>query len=371
MAITQLPDHRLGLLPIAGCDEPNRDLELVLVHGLGGDAFTTWMADRDRIETFWPNWLAADRPRLGIWTLGYAADASGWRAESMALADRGTQVLDLLENAGLGDRPLVFVTHSLGGIVAKQLLRHAVGFGVPRWRRISDQTRGIAFIATPHSGANLASFAQFASAVFRTNEQVRELASHDARLRELHHWFRGFYAEHDLHCRTWCERREIRPEIPWLGVKLPKGIVVVDATSAEPSLPGEVAVPLDEDHLSICKPASPEAQLYKSLLRWVDDCIQLPAAPRRPAPAPVVTDRPHPQSEPLSTPTPGAPPPIPAGPSAPPTDGSRSPAAAIWRERLDYLREQEAICSDPAQRFTLNKQIDECRAKIRDLGGEP
>ncbi|EXJ14094.1 hypothetical protein D779_2979 [Imhoffiella purpurea] len=47
----------------------------------------------------------------------------------------------------------------------------------------------------------------------------------------------------------------------------------VDATSAEPGLPNEVAVPLDEDHISICKPSSREAQLYKSLLRWLDECV--------------------------------------------------------------------------------------------------
>jgi len=203
MTITRLPEKRLGLLPIAGCDDPERVLDLVLVHGLGGDAFTTWMADREPLETFWPNWLAADRPRLGLWTLGYAAEASGWNAESMPLADRGTQLLDLFDNAGLGERTLVFCTHSLGGIIAKQLLRHAEGFGVPRWRRIAENTRGIAFIATPHTGANLANFAEFASVVFRTNEQVKELASNDARLRELHNWFRGFYSKHGLICRTW------------------------------------------------------------------------------------------------------------------------------------------------------------------------
>jgi hypothetical protein len=40
---------------------------------------------------------------------------------------------------------------------------------------------------------------------------------------------------------------------------------------------------------------------------------------------------------------------------------------AIWKEKLDYLRAQEAICSDPAQRFTLKKQIEEAEAKLREL----
>jgi hypothetical protein len=44
-------------------------------------------------------------------------------------------------------------------------------------------------------------------------------------------------------------------------------------------------------------------------------------------------------------------------------------AAAIWREKLDFLQEQEAIVADPAQRFALRKQIEEARAKVAELGG--
>ena len=53
---------------------------------------------------------------------------------------------------------------------------------------------------------------------------------------------------------------------------------MVDATSAEPNLPGEVAVPLDEDHLSICKPAARGTQLYQSMLRWLEECEAAAAA---------------------------------------------------------------------------------------------
>ncbi|MCP4043212.1 MAG: toll/interleukin-1 receptor domain-containing protein [Gammaproteobacteria bacterium] len=47
--------------------------------------------------------------------------------------------------------------------------------------------------------------------------------------------------------------------------------------------------------------------------------------------------------------------------------GPPPPAANLWAEKLDYLRRQEAICSDPAQRFTLNKQIEEAETKLRAL----
>lgn len=43
------------------------------------------------------------------------------------------------------------------------------------------------------------------------------------------------------------------------------------------------------------------------------------------------------------------------------------PALAIWQEKLDFLRQQQAICSDPAQKFTLKKQIEEATAKVKEL----
>ena len=47
----------------------------------------------------------------------------------------------------------------------------------------------------------------------------------------------------------------------------------------------------------------------------------------------------------------------------------RSGALVIWREKLDYLQQQEAITADAAQKFALKKQIEEAQQKIRELGG--
>jgi len=63
--------------------------------------------------------------------------------------------------------------------------------------------------------------------------------------------------------------------------------------------------------------------------------------------------------------------PAPAGsaPHAPGTIQSESGPLATWKEKLEYLQEQEAITADPAQKFALKKQIQEAHQKIRDLGG--
>jgi SLOG cluster4 family len=55
----------------------------------------------------------------------------------------------------------------------------------------------------------------------------------------------------------------------------------------------------------------------------------------------------------------------PAAPRRPTT----SAALQLWREKLDYLLNQEAISSGPAQKFELQKLIKEAREKIGELGG--
>jgi pimeloyl-ACP methyl ester carboxylesterase len=258
-----------GLSALANCDSSTRVCDVVFVHGLGGGSHSTWTGDG--AQTFWPSWIGADFPNAGVWTLGYHADVSAWTNESMPLADRGTAILETLANEGIGERPVIFITHSMGGILTKQILRHATSFGVKRWESIARRTRGIAFLATPHAGADLAGFAELARLVLRTNEQVAELRAHHPRLRELHAWFLKYQGDQKLVCRTFCETRELRPAV--LGLTLPKGFLVVDQTSAEPHVPGEVAIPLDEDHVSISKPNDRNAAIYKSLRRFVTEVL--------------------------------------------------------------------------------------------------
>jgi hypothetical protein len=51
-------------------------------------------------------------------------------------------------------------------------------------------------------------------------------------------------------------------------------------------------------------------------------------------------------------------------------DGSpQSRALALWTEKLAFLEEQEALAVDPAQKFSLKKQIEEAREKVREQGG--
>jgi hypothetical protein len=66
-----------------------------------------------------------------------------------------------------------------------------------------------------------------------------------------------------------------------------------------------------------------------------------------------------------TSPSPAAEPPPPV--SFPGGEPPGRKALAVWREKLEFLLAQEAVVSDPNQKFALHKQIAEAREKIREL----
>jgi len=180
-----------GLIKISGCDNANRVGDVIFVHGLGGDALETWLpvAQDNRVFRFpwkqqessekldkldsWLSWLGQERPEIGIWSLQYEAEPFKRRGFSMALTDRATNTLRVLQAERLGTRPLLFVTHSMGGLLVKQMVRHGWDQGDEKWKEIVDQIKGIIFLSTPHLGSDLANFVQYLNIVLQTTVSVR------------------------------------------------------------------------------------------------------------------------------------------------------------------------------------------------------
>jgi pimeloyl-ACP methyl ester carboxylesterase len=127
-------------------------LDLIFVHGIGGDPATTW-TDGPASQS-WLHWLDEDHPDFNVYSLEYESSASEWLGpESMPIYDRANNLLELLASNNVGQRPIIFVGHSLGGLLIKKILQNAEDSGVKRYREIFDQTKGVVFIATPHQGS--------------------------------------------------------------------------------------------------------------------------------------------------------------------------------------------------------------------------
>jgi hypothetical protein len=62
-------------------DAENRteqNIDVVFVHGLGGNAMSTWLSASADLSTYWPRWLAQDCPAANLWTLDYDAEIFSW-----------------------------------------------------------------------------------------------------------------------------------------------------------------------------------------------------------------------------------------------------------------------------------------------------
>lgn len=151
---SRLPDP-FGLHTVTDPEDPTADI--IFVHGLGGSAFRTWSWKR-LPENFWPAWLSEDE-HLGscrIHTFGYNSNFKG-EARGLDVVDFAKDLLLQMLNhpGGIGaDRPILFVAHSMGGLVVKKA--YTLGKLDQRFTSLVSNVTGIVFLATPHRGSQYA-----------------------------------------------------------------------------------------------------------------------------------------------------------------------------------------------------------------------
>lgn len=269
------------LHPISGiCTDParkdQRKADVVFIHGLMGDPFETWRHGEAENKS-WPHWLANDFQDIGVWTLEYAAlpshwlmDADGDRAHSMPIMRRATEVLQLLSLKLGKRRPLVLVCHSLGGLLAKEVIRQSSDSLDDESKSICERTAAVMFLATPHQGAGMARVASKLSMLLRASENIRDLEAHSPQLANLYDWYRQHSPRLGIATSTFFEN------------EYTKGVWLVNSTTANPGV-GPAPVPLDADHIEIAKPREPDAlvclrlnQIIGGILERVD--VRMPAS---------------------------------------------------------------------------------------------
>ena len=257
------------LISIVGTKNPSRKADLIFVHGLGGDAWSTWHPSaRKDDNNFWLMWLGEDFPDVGVWSINYQVEPTKWRGSSMFLRDRATNIVDLLDVNQLGTRPIIFITHSMGGLVIKQMLCNATYSQESSWKRIVEQTQGIVFLSTPHSGSDIANWFKYIGGILGATVSIKELETDNLDLTNLN----------DQYCNH--ERLSKIPVLVYYEDQKTKltffaKAIVVDKESANPGSKIEDIkfVQLDEDHISISKPNSKGHQLYKGVKQFIEKCL--------------------------------------------------------------------------------------------------
>jgi hypothetical protein len=141
-------------------------VDIVAVHGLGGHAFNTWT---HRNNTMWLRDSALDElPKARIYTFGYNS-AVAFSRNTSSIRDYAAALLEALAAKRRAPehrtRPIIFVCHSLGGIVVKQAIIKANNDSAAfsDMRDISQSVQGIVFLGTPHRGSSSADYSRILS----------------------------------------------------------------------------------------------------------------------------------------------------------------------------------------------------------------
>src|SRR3569833_3045035 len=143
-------------------DWPDATVDICFVHGLTGNRESTWTAHGQSVP--WPKTLLPPKlPNARLLTYGYDAYIVQKSAVSTnRLIDHASNLHNDLSNAS--SRPLIFVVHSLGGLVCKEAILLSQNNPEPHLRGLFDRVIGVVFMGTPHKGAWMAKWAHIPAA---------------------------------------------------------------------------------------------------------------------------------------------------------------------------------------------------------------
>ncbi|MCS6211447.1 alpha/beta fold hydrolase [Shewanella baltica] len=229
---------------------------VVFIHGLGGHYEKTWISSTPD-KGFWPNWLSEDIDNIAIWSIGYLNPISRWRSpKAMHFTDRSKDILHRLNQEPLfRDGEIIFVGHSMGGLMIKQMFHYADRS--PELQSIMGRVTKVSFLATPHRGSSGADLADRLRIIALPSVATASLLKNDPNLRELNEWY-----------RAWIRSRDIDHLILMENQPCKRLLTVVTPDSADPGLNTE-ALLVDADHLSITKLPNKQSQIYQYIKCFV------------------------------------------------------------------------------------------------------
>lgn len=252
---------------------PNATVDICFVHGLTGDRTTTWTA-QDQSDPWPKTLLPCKLTTARILTYGYDAYVvRGSVAGSNRLIDHATNLLnDLTTDRDLhnaASRPIIFVAHSLGGLVCKKAILSSRNNPDAHLRNVFNHTKGVIFMGTPHKGSWMADWARIpASAlglVKSTNKSLLEILRTDNQLLEA------------IQIEFWSMIRELQGEGRRLEVTCfyeELGLPVVDKVVSKESatLEGYKMISIHANHGDMVRFSSANdngfTRLLGELVRW-------------------------------------------------------------------------------------------------------
>jgi len=253
-------------------------VDIVFVHGLGGDSRKTWSKNHDP-NLFWPGLWLPREPVIGksrILSFGYNANFRPGALRSIAnVGDFAKELLFEMKfgtdshgkDLCMGRVPIIFIVHSMGGLIAKKAC--ILGQNDGEYQAIARSISAIMFLATPHRGTSLAELLNRVLAVsFQSPRNFINDLNEDSRaLEELNEQFRHV-----------APRLSIVSFYETLATAIgPKKVMVLKKDSSILGYPVEISCALDADHHGVCKYSNSNDPNYvsvRNMLKFLVDRFQ-------------------------------------------------------------------------------------------------
>ncbi|RAL15417.1 LipA and NB-ARC domain protein [Aspergillus homomorphus CBS 101889] len=254
--------REIGLSEVYRCTE-TPVVDIVFVHGLNGHAYNTWASKNN--GTFWPADLLPQvlgPSRVRILTYGYNANVTAFtdgaskdrlhnHAETLASGLAANRNL-----RGCPDRPIIFVCHSLGGLVVKRAMIHCRSVDnekIQHIRSIYISTYGILFLGTPHNGSDVAKWGALLQNICSvvmpkkfmesSPHLVKALKTNNETLQNINSLFADMTSRFHLYFFHETLSSDIK------GTRE----LIVDESSAAPYMEGVERMGIEADHSHMCK----------------------------------------------------------------------------------------------------------------------
>ncbi|KAK9412862.1 hypothetical protein SUNI508_12275 [Seiridium unicorne] len=263
---------------------PDAKVDIVLVHGLNGEPEKTWTAKNG---VFWPADLLPASLRdakANVLVYGYNADVyskkhGGNPSDNFIYMHAQTLVTSLTHyrKDELSSRnPIIWVCHSLGGILVKRALLYSNDLKTSQhedYRGIYVSTYGIIFLGTPHTGSDMGAWAVTLQAMsdavvpkaFWHSEPVllKTLKKDNETLQNINNHFLDIYQRFKIMMAHENHATDLK------GTKM----LVVDSQSASPQLPGVGYFSIEATHSGMCKFESKNAPGYRTVATSIRDWV--------------------------------------------------------------------------------------------------
>ena len=206
-----------------------------------------------------------------ILTFGYNAN---WRGAGKAISSVTEFAKDLLyemrfakdedgSNLELGSRPIIFIVHSMGGLVVKKA--YLLGIHDDQYKGIIASISSMIFLSTPHRGSDWAEVLnKVISATFQSPKGfISDLNRNSVMLDELNEQFRHFVC--NLSIWSFYET--------WATCIGHRKIMILEKDSSVLGYPSEISKPLQADHRGVCKYSSPNDSNYISVRNAIKSVV--------------------------------------------------------------------------------------------------